>query len=588
MTELNPFSRDERKKSLDMNDNYTESGSENDYPMVDYQSFNSLDTSSYPESTKKRFPGYLVKSIYLPELFLDQKVIEDYKCGLCENVCEEAVKAECKCGKLFCKNCLEFYFKEKEEKCPICEMQTNGKIIEAEAEDMFIKSQKMKCGNPTCKWEGECRAYKEHKDIFCEEETVNCPNHGCVIKLTRKDIVKHLNECECDQITCQKCNSKYLKKDKELHKSECLMEEMNCPYNCGKKFLKKDFEHHQNKECANFKIECPYKKIGCKDVFKKKDEKKRLDEEREKHMTLLMEKILAVEQNFYNLEQSFKNMENDILLLKDNNNNSNANNNFININHNNETDITLLSNKRKRNNSINQEESDDSRSIEEEKSGNYLPNININSNNDSNPEESKIPFPLKDQEKEKDELYEFLKSDKNYFYIKNNVIEACDLKGTRHIFVFFNKKYEIPKNSEKTYIIKFKLLSNVKSLYIGLCDRKLLEENKYEFVPHNKSKEKNSKKTNNGLYYLNTNKVAWNCNNTSQCKNLKINDENNLGKEGNTFEFIIKPIECELEIKYNFIPIIKFNDVRCFRSSVFSPVLIFLRNCKVETTFMYK
>ena len=54
MTELNPFSRDERKKSLDMNDNYTESGSENDYPMVDYQSFNSLDTSSYPESIKKR------------------------------------------------------------------------------------------------------------------------------------------------------------------------------------------------------------------------------------------------------------------------------------------------------------------------------------------------------------------------------------------------------------------------------------------------------------------------------------------------------------------------------------------------------
>ncbi len=80
--------------------------------------------------------------------------------------------------------------------------------------------------------------------------------------------------------------------------------------------------------------------------------------------------------------------------------------------------------------------------------------------------------------------------------------------------------------------------------------------------------------------------MAWNCNNTSQCKNLKMNDENNLGKDGNIFEFIIKPDECELEIRYNLISIIKFNDVRCFKSSVFSPVLIFLRNCKVETTFM--
>ena len=574
MTELNPFSHDERKKSLDMNDNYTESGSENDYPMVDYQSFNSLDTSSYPESTKKRFPGFPIKSVYLPELFLDQKVIEKYKCGLCENICDEAVKAECKCG-IFCKKCLELYFKEREKKCPLCEKQTNGKIIEAEAENIFIKSQKMKCVNFDCKWEGLCREYKEHIMVICEKEIINCPNHGCVIKLNRKEMMIHIKECEFDQITCKKCNSNIVIKDKELHKSECPMEEMNCPYNCGKKFLKKDLELHENNECVNYKVECPYKEIGCKDVFKKMEEKKRLEEEREKHMNLLLKKILSFEQNFYDYEQRIKNMENDILLLKDKNNNNNINNNIININ-NNETDITLLTNKRKRNNSLNREISDDSRSFEEEKSGNYLPKINTNSNSDSNTEEKK----------EKEIFYEVSGTSQKYFYIKDNVIEASGLKGTKHIFVFFDKKYEIPRNSEKKYIIKFKLLSNVKSLYMGICDRKLLENNNYEFDPHNKAKEKNGKKTNNGLYYLNTNKMAWNCNNTSQCKNLKMNDENNLGKDGNIFEFIIKPDECELEIKYNLISIIKFNDVRCFKSSVFSPVLIFLRNCKVETNFV--
>ena len=57
MTEINPFSRSEIKKSIEINDNYTESASENDYPIPEFQSFNSID-SSYPESPKKRFPNF--------------------------------------------------------------------------------------------------------------------------------------------------------------------------------------------------------------------------------------------------------------------------------------------------------------------------------------------------------------------------------------------------------------------------------------------------------------------------------------------------------------------------------------------------
>ena len=589
MTEINPFSRSEIKKSIEINDNYTESASENDYPIPEFQSFNSID-SSYPESPKKRFPNFPIKSIFSPELFLEQTIIEKLICGICENVCDEAVKIECKCGNIFCKKCLEFYLKKMEEKCPLCQKATKGKIIDAKAENMLIKSQKMKCVNyiNNCKWEGECREYKDHITVYCPVEIMNCPNkiHGCVIKVLRKDILDHLKQCEYDQIKCEKCMLHFPKKDTYEHKNFCLMEKILCPYNCGKIFERKDLEIHKNKVCEKYEIECPYKLIGCEDVFKKREEKKRLNEEREKHMNLLMKKLLSLDQNFSNCEQRIKNIENDIQFLK-HNNNTIMNNNLININ-NNETDITLLSRKRKY--STNKEDSYEFRSNEEEKNGDYLPKINIYSDSISNIEDNEISIQSieKGKKKEEETIYDLLEFTKNKFFVNKNLIEAMDLNGKHHFFVFFKKEFDIPRLSEKTYKIRFKLLSNAKQLFMGLCDKKLVEEKNYEFSLPNNAKEKKGKKANNGIYYLNTNKMAWNCNNMSQCKNLKINDDINIAKKENTFEFIITPIDCVLEIKLNAKTITKFSDVRCFKSTAFSPFLIFLNNSKVETSFIYK
>ena len=60
-----------------------------------------------------------------------------------------------------------------------------------------------------------------------------------------------------------------------------------------------------------------------------------------------------------------------------------------------------------------------------------------------------------------------------------------------------------------------------------------------------------------------------------------------MSKKYTIFELSITPIECELEVKCDGNNIMKFNDVRCFKSDCFSPCLIFLKNCKVETTFWY-
>lgn len=563
MTELNPFSHQEKENSITINENYTESVSENDYEFTSldcYPSFNSLD-SSYPVSPNKKFPAFLKKSIFLPDLFLEKKNIQKYICSLCDNVCDEVVKPACKCGKYFCKSCLTIFY-EKEQKCPLCEDPTKGELIEAKIEDKYIKSQKMKCVNyiNNCKWEGECENYKSHIVTYCPEEIVNCPNknHGCVIKFKRKGLLDHLKICEYQPIHCDKCKLSYPIKEKDSHKDICENEIVICPFNCGNELFRKELEMHKV-NCDFAVIKCPFNSLGCKDEFKKRDEKKRLNEERDKHMELIKDKILSFQNLFEQIDKRIKNMEENIQILKSNNINNNENN------------ISLLSHKRK--NPLNKEEDDDSRLNEEEK------NSECHITKSNNSDENSIPL------NENDHIYDLLEETKKFFFVKNNMIEAMNLKEMKHYYVFFDKKYDIPRNSEKQHIIRFKLLSNTKWLAMGLCDRKLVQENNYEFLPDNNKKEKSIKKCNNGTYSFSTNKMAWNCNNSRQCKTLKFDGDSGINKKDSIFEFRVIPVECELEIYLNTKFVIKFNDVRCFKNNVFSPCLIFLKNCKVETNF---
>ena len=115
--ELNPFNKNEKDNSIDHLseiievNNYTEE-SENDFNFSHIESVPDLGSleSSLPETPNKNGRHFPVKSIFSPELFLDKKNIENYLCGLCKNVCDEAVKAKCNCGKLFCRKCLTFYY----------------------------------------------------------------------------------------------------------------------------------------------------------------------------------------------------------------------------------------------------------------------------------------------------------------------------------------------------------------------------------------------------------------------------------------------------------------------------------------------
>ena len=610
----------------------------------------SIDISYKEPLKKKKFPNYPIKNIYQPELFLEQEYIENFICGICENVCNDAVIQMCGCEQIFCRKCLLFYYENNQHKCPQC----NRKTLEpktVEAVNVAIKIKKMKCKNYifNCNWQGQCRDYKNHITKNCPKEIINCPYKGCVVKLRREEMDEHMANCEYLEYICKKCNLKMPIHERNNHIEECLKEKINCPQGCGIIIERGDFNIHKQ-NCINSYIECPYNFLGCGHKFIRKDQEKFLNEYMSNHLDLAVKRIKELEK----FRQISKNLEievKELRLFKEKNqkkkiekekiNNTDNEKNLIenylfykksksisifskpkgeiitileskNINDaKNENLIQLSENEnnienKKKNNTENEKKDKKLRIITDkikylsnkrksssnsDSFNSFFSNSNITkySNKNISSNSSKTRCIDSDEEcysdnniiiNQEDKIYDLIESTKDFFKINGNIIETKCLKGKKQYYVFFNQKYNIPKTSKKKYIIKFKLLKDTQWLGIGLCDKKIVEKNNYEFTP---PKRKDGKRPNIGTYIVSTNKMAWNCNNSKQCRKFM----QTIYKENTIIECVLSPIECELDFITHNNLIIKFNDVRCFKSDYFSPCLIFLQNCKVETTFYY-
>ena len=113
-------------------------------------------------------------------------------------------------------------------------------------------------------------------------------------------------------------------------------------------------------------------------------------------------------------------------------------------------------------------------------------------------------------------------------------------------------------------------------MVIGICDKKIIEENNYQF---------DQKKNNSGMYYINVNQVIWNCNSNKQCIIIKCDP---LSKSGTTIMCTVDPKQNNLDFILNTKDFQSLTNVKCFKSNNFSPFLVFLHNCKIQTIFNYK
>lgn len=546
-----------------------------------FSSNNNADENDIEERSNY-FPN---KSIYEPQLFIDN--IEDlkrYECGLCERICFNPRYQNCGCDQVFCKECLDIFYDRYHNQCPKCQRVAKELIP---PDTFFEKLMKLKmiCRNNKyqCQWSGIYKNYKDHIEKECPKEIINCPYKGCVIKLRREEMPYHVEKCEYRDYLCPKCLTKMPFFEKKTHKNFCPRAEILCPQNCGELIEREDFSRHK-KECINSEIHCPYKVFGCKDKYQRNIKDERLVKDAHKHLDLTFKIILDLQKKVNQLEKTIQDMKSNNINREDNNeiNNNNENNN---------------ENEEINQNSINKiEDNKDSNKFLEKK---RLPNNEMK-------EDMKAPnsanfsiFNFHDNENEpyqtnniinKDDIFPEYAINNNYmydipkkfehlFHIDDDVIETQYLDGTKHIFVFFNRKYDIPENSSKKYSFFIKLLTNCDFIEMGICDKKIIEMNNFEFYS-----KRNNIKGNRGVYSISSNQTLWNCNNNKDCFKFSYKP---LSKIGTTILITFDPQKCSLEFYLNNEQYFDLKDVKCFYSNCFSPFLIFLKKSKIQTIFNY-
>ncbi|XP_066925595.1 tripartite motif-containing protein 30A-like [Clytia hemisphaerica] len=130
---------------------------------------------------------------------------KEFECPICLCIIKNAT--ELPCEHLMCKECLEHYEKEQNERakrvgldeaeflCSIC--QTEYKIADKNAvrstDRMIQTTLQVKCLQKKCQWVGCIMDYEVHKINRCNFELIRCSYYdlGCLTNILKGDVQKH-------------------------------------------------------------------------------------------------------------------------------------------------------------------------------------------------------------------------------------------------------------------------------------------------------------------------------------------------------------------------------------------------------------
>ena len=160
---------------------------------------------------------------------LDKALFDDVPdeciCVLCRNVFLDPIVLPCK--HMFCNACFMRRFKmDKPTVCPTChssieeEPQTSNQEFKLKLLNLTITCTH-KCDRKITLGE-----LPEHVSEDCPLAPVSCPNEskGCKKKVRRRDLNKHIAECNFRSVTCEACGHKTIFQDLFTHQSRtrCL------------------------------------------------------------------------------------------------------------------------------------------------------------------------------------------------------------------------------------------------------------------------------------------------------------------------------------------------------------------------------
>ena len=422
---------------------------------------------------------------------------------------------------------------------------------------------------------------------------------------------KHLNECKKTKINCpQGCNMQIERSEMENHLStscqnkiiNCPFEKLGCTDTFQKKYLEKRIENDRFKHemmlvnlCSELKNQNERFKVMLYLLSKNYENLKSSGINKKKSLELKSKNdndndIQNMLKDEYYLNSNKKIEKNKIDIIELNEEEGNKEKKQLNEKNKSKNSSTIKSNKtfllkKTKNSDNNENKINPNISYNKNKLNNFsdisTTNYNKNSQN-KNLQNTICNAKMSDSNNNNQNynqanllsnIFDIFSVKSNLFKLENNnTITAYGLyNGYYNYFIFLDKKYNISKNSEKYYVFSIKLLNNIKWLGIGICDKKIVEENKFKFSLSND--------TNSGCYLLCVNGTVWNSNKNSECKKI---DESFIGKKGNIIECQFYPKNRSMKFSIDNKIIARLSDIKLFKSDSYTPCLLFRENCSVE------
>ena len=115
------------------------------------------------------------------------------ECPICLLIPKEPCVISCKCGKEFCRECIE-RIKEDNKPCPLCN-ESEFTFLRHHGSERNLKALNVWCSGKKlgCQWKGKLGNFEQHLNDECLLTEVSCPFAfaGCEVKLPRKDMPAH-------------------------------------------------------------------------------------------------------------------------------------------------------------------------------------------------------------------------------------------------------------------------------------------------------------------------------------------------------------------------------------------------------------
>ena len=227
------------------------------------------------------------------------------ECPVCLQIPREPCLISCKCGKEFCRECIE-RIKQDNKPCPMCN-KSEFTFLRHYGSERYLNAQEVFCSrkNDGCEWKGKLKEYEQHLNETpapdnqlngCQFVEVEC-KHECGGWFQRRYIATHQDqECLERPYACEHCNDhdSTFKEVTDIHYAECPKYPVTCPNECRHDpFERQEIEDHLEDDCPLTKVSCPLHYAGCEVELPRKDMPEHM-KDTVTHLTLLASLTLSL------------------------------------------------------------------------------------------------------------------------------------------------------------------------------------------------------------------------------------------------------------------------------------------------------